>query len=77
MDHPARFDTLDRFHQRRENRPIILDSVSLYMDDDNAESQILEVGLEFETFVNRYENVKPPLRPSREFRIRKCSPLHL
>ena len=57
MDDLARFDAINRFYQRLENRPIVFNAVSLGMNDNDAKSQLLEVRLELKTLVDRNQDV--------------------
>jgi hypothetical protein len=55
--------------KRRVDRLEVFDPVPLHMDDDDAESQFLEIDLEFKSLVDGDENVDASLRLRRELGV--------
>ena len=57
MDDLTGLYAFNRVHKRREKRAVVLHPVPLHMDDDDSESELLEIVLVLKTLVDSHENV--------------------
>jgi len=70
----ARLHAFNCVHESIEERTVVFDPVALHVDDDDTESQFLQIDLEFKTLVDRNENVKPSLRLGSDFDVGTRAP---
>jgi len=75
MDYFARFYALNRVHQRSEQRGVIFHSVPLDVNNNDSESDLLEIVFVLKTLISGYKNVTLALSQSDQPSVREGAPM--
>jgi hypothetical protein len=74
MNNLTGLDALNRADERLEKRTIVLHPIPWNVDDDNSKSQLLEIVLMLETFVDSDQNVTLTLSLGNQLGVWKRTP---
>ena len=67
-------NAIDCFYQSSKERPIVLDTIPLGMDDDHTKPELLDVVLKLKTLVERYQHVNQSSSLFNKLGIRSSAP---